>query len=58
MKCSGVGRRVVLSNPVSLSNVVERVKRHLQLPSVRLARGNGCEDTTIVNTIAICAGSG
>ena len=58
MKRSGVGRMVVLSNPVSLSDMVERVKSHLGLSSVRLARGRGSEDTTMINSIAICAGSG
>lgn len=58
MKHCGVGRKVVLSNPVSLSDIVQRVKRHLGLSSVRLARGRGSDDTTVVHTIAICAGSG
>ena len=58
MKYSGVGRRVVLTNPITLSDLVHRVKSYLGLPSVRLARGKGCEDSTLVNTVAICAGSG
>ena len=58
LKYSGVGRRVVLSTPVSLSDLVERVKRHLGLQLVRLAKGKGSEDATLVNSIAICAGSG
>ena len=59
MKNCGVGRVVTLSEPASLSDVVQRVKNHLALSSVRLAIGRGdSEDTTMVNTIAICAGSG
>ena len=58
MKHCGVGRMVTLSNPVSLSDLVQRIKSHLGLSSVRLAIGRGSEDTTVVNTIAICAGSG
>lgn len=59
MKHCGVGRVVTLSKPASLSDVVHRVKNHLGLSSVRLATGRGgSEDTTMVNTIAICAGSG
>lgn len=38
---TGMGRLCTLSEPVSLSDVIERVKNHLKLPYVRLAMGVG-----------------
>jgi len=57
-KGSGVGRRLLLNTPVSLSELVVRVKNHLGLSSVRLAKGRNCEDSMMVKSAAICAGSG
>jgi len=57
-KGSGVGRKLILNTPVQLSELVVRVKNYLRLSSVRLARGKNCEDSTMVKSVAICAGSG
>ena len=57
-KGSGVGRKLLLNTPVSLSEFVVRVKNYLGLPSIRLARGRNCEDSFMVKSVAVCAGSG
>ncbi|KAJ8323519.1 hypothetical protein O5D80_007833 [Batrachochytrium dendrobatidis] len=55
----GVGRLHTLDTPVSLDEVVRRVKSHLNLNHLRLARAADYRtDTKLVSTIAICAGSG
>lgn len=57
---SGSGRILTLSQPISLSIMVERVKQHLQLAHVRLATPHNIKETAshIIKTIAVCAGSG
>jgi dinuclear metal center YbgI/SA1388 family protein len=52
----GLGRIVTLAEPVTLSELVCRIKSHLGLERLRLATGD--TDRTTVSTIAICAGSG
>ena len=54
----GCGRLLTLDKPVTLSTVIQRVKRHLNLSLVRLAVGNGTDPDKAVQTVAICAGSG
>ena len=56
MLASGAGRLLTLSQPVSLSTIVERVKQHLHLPYIRLATPHSGKD--LIRTIAVCAGSG
>lgn len=38
---TGMGRLCTLSEPVSLSAIIERIKGHLRLPHVRVAVGAG-----------------
>ncbi|XP_017583786.1 PREDICTED: NIF3-like protein 1 isoform X3 [Corvus brachyrhynchos] len=38
---TGMGRLCTLSEPASLSDIIERIKGHLQLPHVRVAVGTG-----------------
>ena len=55
----GSGRLLVLSEPAPLSAIVERVKSHLDIPYVRLARPQHVADSDPrVTAIAACAGSG
>ncbi|KAJ1342061.1 YbgI/family dinuclear metal center protein [Batrachochytrium salamandrivorans] len=61
----GKGRTVpivvvcTLDTPVSLDEIVRRVKTHLSLDHVRLARSmDHRNDSKLVSTVAICAGSG
>jgi putative NIF3 family GTP cyclohydrolase 1 type 2 len=54
---AGAGRLHTLLEPVPLETIVERVKAHLKLSHVRLAKALGTS-TNKVSTIAICAGSG
>ncbi|TPX62351.1 hypothetical protein PhCBS80983_g00482 [Powellomyces hirtus] len=55
---SGSGRIHTLSQPISLTELVERIKKHLGLKHVRLARApeHGLDAT--ISTIAMCPGSG
>ncbi|XP_067994368.1 NIF3-like protein 1 isoform X2 [Melanerpes formicivorus] len=55
---NGMGRLCTLSEPVSLSDIIERVKNHLKLPHVRLAMGVGKTLESPVKKAALCAGSG
>ncbi|NXP28893.1 NIF3L protein, partial [Scytalopus superciliaris] len=55
---TGMGRLCTLSEPVSLSDITERIKRHLKLPHIRLAMGVGRTRESPVKTVALCAGSG
>jgi putative NIF3 family GTP cyclohydrolase 1 type 2 len=52
---AAAGRKLTLEHPVSLSELVARVKAHLSLSHVRLARPT--HDHTVA-TVAACAGSG
>ncbi|NXJ81888.1 NIF3L protein, partial [Trogon melanurus] len=55
---TGMGRLCTLSEPVSLSDIIERIKSHLKLPHVRLALGMGKTLESPVKKAALCAGSG
>jgi dinuclear metal center YbgI/SA1388 family protein len=51
----GAGRFVTLPRPLSLNGVVRRVKQHLNLERVRVARP---EPEPKISRIAVCAGAG
>lgn len=53
----GMGRYVTLKTPMSLKEIVERVKKHLGLEYLQLATKLKSEEK-IIKTIAVCAGSG
>ncbi|NWU90047.1 NIF3L protein, partial [Upupa epops] len=55
---TGMGRLCTLSEPVSLSEIIERIKSHLKLPHIRLAIGMGKTLESPVRKAALCAGSG
>lgn len=55
---TGMGRLCTLSQPVSLSEVIKRIKGHLRLPHVRVAVGTGRTLESPVKKAALCAGSG
>ncbi|XP_010176779.1 NIF3-like protein 1 [Antrostomus carolinensis] len=55
---TGMGRLCTLSEPVSLSDITERIKSHLKLPHIRLAVGMGKTRESPVKKAALCAGSG
>ncbi|XP_068263753.1 NIF3-like protein 1 [Nyctibius grandis] len=55
---TGMGRLCTLSEPVSLSDITERIKSHLKLPHIRLAVGMGKTLDSPVKKAALCAGSG
>eukprot|EP00124_Ichthyophonus_hoferi_P000398 Ihof_evm8s14 gene=Ihof_evmTU8s14 len=53
---TGSGRIVTLSEPISIDELVNRVKTHLKLKHVRLALPHKAIDK--ITTVGICAGSG
>ncbi|NXU56520.1 NIF3L protein, partial [Turnix velox] len=55
---TGMGRLCTLSEPVSLSEIIARIKSHLKLPHIRLAIGMGKTLESPVKKAALCAGSG
>lgn len=52
----GAGRRVVLDQPATLEEIAERVKSHLGVQAVKLARAPGMADS--VTHVAVCPGAG
>ncbi|XP_064481400.1 NIF3-like protein 1 [Ornithodoros turicata] len=54
----GAGRRVTLQEKLTVKEVTECVKKHLQLNGVRLALGSGKSLDSTIQSIAACAGSG
>lgn len=54
----GQGRSVVLEQPLSLSQAVERVKQHLGLAQVRISSAPAHAEGTPIRRIAVCAGAG
>lgn len=53
----GQGRLLQLDVPLRLSDAVARVKAHLQLSHVRVARPSHADDP-IIGRVAVCAGAG
>ncbi|XP_027019091.2 NIF3-like protein 1 [Tachysurus fulvidraco] len=54
----GQGRHAVLDEPISTAVALQRVKKHLGLPYLRLALGNHKSLDSVVKSVAVCAGSG
>ncbi|KAJ3304458.1 NGG1 interacting factor [Kappamyces sp. JEL0829] len=54
----GEGRILTLDEPVSLDVLSQRIKDHLALQHLRRAPCFGSQPTSLISTIAICAGSG
>ena len=52
---AGQGRLVVLSRPVKLKTLTQRIKKYLGLKSVRIA---SAPDDSPISTVALCAGAG
>jgi len=55
---AGQGRRVKLSRPVTLSTLLRRIKSHLGIERLRVARAPEHAGGARVLTIALCAGAG
>jgi dinuclear metal center YbgI/SA1388 family protein len=60
---TGMGRHADLKQALSLHDAIERIKRHLGLPHVRLARAYKHDRATPnadikISSVAVCAGSG
>lgn len=53
---AGQGRLIALNTPVDIETVVDRVKRHLGLKTIRLA--SPIEASPPIRTVALCAGAG
>ncbi|KAF5358674.1 hypothetical protein D9758_007664 [Tetrapyrgos nigripes] len=52
------GRLVNLNTPVSVDTLTNRLKRHLGLSHVQVGYPRATDRTTLIRTIAVCAGSG
>lgn len=55
---TGAGRTIKLDSAISLREAVERTKKHLGLPHVRLALGQNQSLDSPVTSVAVCAGAG
>lgn len=56
---TGLGRRLVLDQPATLATIAERLKRHLGITMVKVARAGGPDSPErSVTHIGVCAGSG
>lgn len=54
----GQGRLLKLAEPLTVADIITKVKQHLNLAHVRLALAVGHTTDTPVRRIAVCAGSG
>ncbi len=54
----GQGRMLELDEPVVLDEIINRVKQHLGLDSLRVAAARGHAEGVKIQRIALCAGSG
>lgn len=52
------GKLLTLKEPSSLSEITRRIKAHLNLPHIRLARQQFQGEDPVIRTIAACPGSG
>lgn len=57
-KGTGMGRRVVLDEPITSEQLVERVKTRLGLTQVRLAESPAHRQGQTIRSVAVCAGAG
>lgn len=55
---TGMGRKAELSSAVPVKDAVSLIKKHLQLPHVRLALARGATQESLIKSVAVCAGSG
>jgi dinuclear metal center YbgI/SA1388 family protein len=55
---TGGGRKLCLNQPVSISELVFRVKTHLSISHVRLAKPPCWKEEKRATTVVVCAGSG
>lgn len=55
---TGQGRHLVLAEPIAFDEAVARVKRHLMLDHLRLARSAPRAPEQLIGSVALCAGAG
>jgi putative NIF3 family GTP cyclohydrolase 1 type 2 len=54
----GMGRSIELAEPTTLAALVERLKGHLERPSLRVASTPAHRSGGAIRRVAVCAGSG
>ncbi|EKF39217.1 NGG1 interacting factor 3, putative [Trypanosoma cruzi marinkellei] len=54
----GIGRLVALHQPKTMATLVNDIKTGLHIPTVRVSLPHGWSSSTLVHSVAICAGSG
>ncbi|KAK2462894.1 hypothetical protein APHAL10511_005092 [Amanita phalloides] len=52
------GRLVELVDPITMEVLVKRMKAHLNLEHILIGRSERCKPFSLIQTVAICAGSG
>ncbi len=55
---TGMGRHVVLDEPVAATALVARIKKHIGLAHVRFAQSSNHREGELVRSVAVCAGAG
>eukprot|EP00128_Syssomonas_multiformis_P014852 Colp12_sorted_trinity150504_noHs@28252 len=56
---TGSGRIITLDTPITLVELISRMKAHLGVPFLRLAAPvSFAKDSPVIKTVAVCAGSG
>ncbi len=54
----GMGRMAILNRPATLHTLVGRIKKHLRLPHVRVARPDVMNGRAELDCVAVCPGAG
>ncbi|KAF5307966.1 hypothetical protein FQR65_LT06533 [Abscondita terminalis] len=54
----GAGRLLNLKNSLKLKDVIDKLKDHIGISHLRLALAKGKDQTDIISSVALCAGSG
>lgn len=52
------GRLVTLNEKITIREFISRVKKHLGMANVRLGLAVGATQDTLIQSVAMCAGSG
>lgn len=54
----GIGRKIKLHNGITLSDAIKKIKQKIGIANIHVAIGNEKNLNSVIQTVAICAGSG
>ncbi|XP_050304649.1 NIF3-like protein 1 [Anthonomus grandis grandis] len=54
----GMGRFLTLEQPLPLKEVIDKIKKHIGIPHIRLGLAKTKNLESLISTLALCAGSG